>query len=106
MKLIILILGLGLGFGGGIWFGVHNPQWASDFAAKEEEWVNKGKMQATQAVKEKLDKILDKQPGTPAAGFGSSLLGGGSGGSTTDELKKLRDEQDQMLKQMASSTKK
>jgi hypothetical protein len=109
MKLIMLILGAALGFGGGVWYGVHHPKEAADLAAKQEEWINQGKMQATQAVKERLDKILDKQKTAPAAGLsftgGSSLLGS-SGGTAADELKQLRDEQDKNLKEMAAKAKK
>src|SRR3954463_12919098 len=105
MKLITLIVGLVLGFGIGVYWGHHNQEAAGNLAAKEEEWVLKGKMEATQAIKEKLDRVLAKEsppPAAPGAGFvGGSAVGGGSTGSPSsqaDALKQLRDEQDQQLK--------
>lgn len=107
MKLIILIVGLVLGFGVGVYWGHHNQEAAGNLAAKEEEWVLKGKMEATQAIKDQLDKVLAKQspaPATPGAGFvGGSALGGnnnGGGAIPADALKQLRDQQDQQLKSM------
>ena len=103
MKLITLIVGLVLGFGVGVYWGHHNQEAAGNLAAKEEEWVLKGKMEATQAIKEKLDRVLAKEssPPAPGAGFvgGSAVGGSGSSGSNqADALKQLRDEQDQQLK--------
>jgi len=102
MKMIILMVGLVLGFGIGVYWGHHNQEAAGNLAAKEEEWVLKGKMEATQAIKEKLDRVLAKEstPAAPGAGFvgGSAVGGGGSGSNQTNDLKQLRDEQDQQLK--------
>ena len=102
MKLITLIVGLVLGFGAGVYWGHNNQEAAGNLAAKEEEWVLKGKMQATQAIKEKLDQVLAKQSPAPAAsgaGFvGGSAVGGSSAAVPADALKQLRDEQDQQLK--------
>src|SRR3954454_4150032 len=102
MKMIILIVGLVLGFGIGVYWGHHNQEAAGNLAAKEEEWVLKGKMEATQAIKEKLDRVLAKEssPPAPGAGFvgGSAVGGSGSGSTQADALKQLRDEQDQQLK--------
>lgn len=101
MKLIVLIVGLALGFGLGVYWGVHHPTDAAGLAKKEEEWYLKGKVEATQAVKDKLDQVLSRQPAapaTPAAGF----LGGSPapGGNATDALRQLRDEQQQQLRGM------
>ena len=100
MKLITLLLGLALGFGGGIWYGVQHPEWAKDFAAKEAEWVRKGKEQAFEFVKTKLEtKIAQEQnPSTPA---GRSFAGGaGSGGDSTDVLKSLKGDVEAQLNQI------
>src|SRR4051812_48232327 len=83
MKLIVLILGLVVGAGGGVWYGAQHPEWAKDFAAKEEEWVRQGKEQALKTVKDKLDSLTkDSGPSTPAAG--RSFAGGTSTGSSPD----------------------
>jgi hypothetical protein len=101
MKLIILIVGLVLGFGGGVYWGHHNQEAAGNLAAKEEEWVLKGKMEATAAIKARLDQVLSSSSSshpTPGTGFvGGSAVGSGN---STDALKQLRDEQDQQLKSM------
>src|SRR6476660_2357994 len=102
MKLITLIVGLVLGFGVGVYWGHHNQEAAGNLAAKEEEWVLKGKMEATQAIKARLDQVLSSSSSssahpTPGTGFvGGSAVGGS--GNTADALKQLRDEQDQQLK--------
>src|SRR3954463_13999496 len=107
MKLITLIVGLVLGFGIGVYWGHHNQEAAGNLAAKEEEWVLKGKMEATQAIKEKLDRVLAKESPAPAAAPGAGFVGGsavggspaaGAGSSQADALKQLRDEQDQQLR--------
>ena len=82
MKLIVLILGLVVGAGGGVWYGAQHPEWAKDFAAKEEEWVRQGKEQALKSVKEKLDSLTSSGSSTPAAG--RSFAGGTSSGNAPD----------------------
>jgi hypothetical protein len=98
MKLIVLILGLVIGAGGGIWYGAQHPEWAKDFAAKEEEWVRQGKEQAFKAVKEKLDSLASSGASTPAGGrtFAGSTSTGSSGadaaalkGFVDDQLTKV-----------------
>ena len=76
MKLIVLIFGLRIGFGFGIYVGVHYPTDAAGIAAKQDEWYMKGKMEATQAIKDKLDKVLSQQ--TKPAAPGLSFAGGAS----------------------------
>ena len=104
MKLIILIVGLVLGFGIGVYWGVHNPTQAANLSQQEEQWYLKGKMEATEAIKARLDQALSKSstPSTPSSGFvgGNAVAGGGSGANAADALRQLRDEQDQQLKSM------
>src|SRR5436309_2767584 len=95
MKTIIFLLGLAIGCGGGVWWGVHHPEQAADFAKKEEELVLKGKMQATQAITAKLDQALKSQSSgssTPGSGF---LGGGPSTGGSVDTLKQILTQQQQ-----------
>lgn len=100
MKTIMLLLGLAIGFGGGVYWGVHHQEQASDLAKKEEEWVLKGKMQATQAITQKLDQALKSQSSSAAgAPAGSGFLGAAPGGAN-DALRQLRDEQQQQLQSM------
>lgn len=106
MKLIALLIGLAVGFGGGIWYGVNHPTAAADLAVKQDEWIRKGKEQALQQVKAKLDNMLSKPPGEPAApGFSRSFAGGTGGGGgrpETEALKALKGDVEAQLGQVTS----
>ena len=104
MKLIALLLGLAIGFGCGIWYGVNHPKEAADLAAKQDEWVRKGKEEALKQVKAKLDNMLTQQPsgGPSAPGFSRSFAGGGGGGSDTDALKALKGDVEAELNQVTA----
>ena len=100
-KLIVLVVGLVLGFGIGVYWGVHHPAQASDLAKKEEEWFLKGKMEATKAISEKLDKALAKEQPAPRLP-GSNFLGGSApaGGDSMEAVRRIRDEQKQELQKI------
>ena len=98
-KLLLVLVALAIGFGGGVYWGVKNPAAASDLAKKEEEWFLKGKMEATKAITEKLDKVLAKE--TTKTGAPRSTLfgetGSGNSAATAEALRKIRDEEKQQL---------
>jgi hypothetical protein len=74
-KWIFLLFGLGVGFGSGVYWGVHHPDQAATLSAQEEQQV----LEQTQALKNKLDQVINKQKSS-SAGPGASFLGGGSNG--------------------------
>ena len=82
-KWIFLIFGLAVGFGGGVYWGVHHPDQAATLSASEEQEV----LEQTQALKAKLDQVLNKQKAA-GSGFaavpGSGFLGGGNGAAPVD----------------------
>ena len=103
MKILFLLIGLAIGFGGGVWWGVRNPAKAQQLAAEEERRVLEAKIALTEAMKEKLDRILARQKdqqksGAPAgAGFVSGKAGTGG---VDPELAAFRDEQQKELAEM------
>ena len=94
-KLIALALGLAIGFGGGVWYASKHPEWAKDFAAKEEQYAIEKALQIAKATKAKLDELAARET-TSRSGPGSSFLGSGGGGAKKPdaELTKLAQEQD------------
>lgn len=90
-KLITLVLGMGIGFGGGVWWGVHHPNEAANLSAQEEQEV----LEQTQAMKDKIAKLMAKHPvsgiSLPAGVPGSGLLGGNAsaGGAVDPDLQEL-----------------
>ena len=107
MKLLFLILGLAVGFGGGVWWGVRNPAQAADLAAKQEQWVLEGKIQATEAIKAKLDRLIAREKADTAkrtgggSGFVSGRTGAAASGDGPDpELLSLREESDRQLAEL------
>jgi hypothetical protein len=104
MKLITLILGLALGFGGGIWYGVQHPEWAKDFAAKQEGWVRQGKVEVLKVIEEKL-RSPSTQPATPSSVAGRSFAGSNltdTGMNDSAKVSTLKSEVDSQLKQLGA----
>lgn len=92
-KLIILALGLAVGFGGGVWYGVQHPEWAKDFAAREEAMVLEAKLKIAKATKAKLDEVAARDAGKTPGGA-SSFVGGGGAKSAEAGLARVRQEND------------
>ena len=100
MKVIALLLGLAIGFGAGVWWGVRNPAKAESLAAEEERRVLEAKIAITQAVKEKLDRIIASQKATSAPA-GRGFVAGASRAAPLDpELLSLRDQQQRELEDL------
>ena len=51
LKLLILIVGLAVGFGGGVYWGVHHPEQASQISQEEERRFLELQIKTTEAVK-------------------------------------------------------
>lgn len=96
-KWIFLLFGLAVGFGTGIYWGVHHPDQAATLSAKEEEEV----LEQTQALKSKLDQLVNKQKSASAAAPGSSFLGGAGGEKVDPDLK----DTDQKAQQLVDTLK-
>jgi hypothetical protein len=92
IKLVVLVLGLAVGFGGGIWYASKHPEWAKDFAAKEEKYALEKSLQIAKATKAKLDELAARDSGSKATGASSFL--GGTPKKPDPEIAKLAQEQD------------
>jgi hypothetical protein len=104
LKMIFLLAGLAVGFGAGVYWGVHHPVEAKNLAEAEERKAIEYKIAVTQAVKQKLDEIINKKSANPPAGASGFVSGGGGGGGgrrTVDpDLVQARNEEDQELQQL------
>lgn len=105
LKLIMFFLGLAIGLGGGIYWSAHNPTQANSVAAAEERKFIELQLQASQAIKQKLDQLANKQQsaatgggGTPGSGFLSAHSAAPA--VTPGEISSVRDQQDQQIRQL------
>ena len=110
MKLLFLILGLAIGFGGGVWWGVKNPTKAADLATLEEQWVLKGKIEATEAIKSKLDRVIADGKAEASKRVGVGFVSGKATAGPDPGVVAARDDTDRELddlkKQLAQAEKK
>ena len=98
LKLLFLIVGLAVGFGGGVYWGVHHPEQASQLSQEEERRFLELQIKTTEAVKNKLDQIASKQSGKS---FGSGFVSGGSSGSAPDpDIAAVREQSDKQLQEL------
>lgn len=101
LKLIAFFLGVAVGLSGGIYWSVHNPSQANTVAAAEERKFIELQLQASQAIKQKLDQMASKQQqssgGTPGSGFLSSHS---APAVSPGEIDSVRDQQDQQIRQL------
>ena len=103
MKLIVLLVGLAAGFGIGVYWGVHHPTEAATLSAQEEAKFIELQLQASQAIKAKLDQIANKQSSAPAAGksfVGSGFLGKSAASGPDPDVVAARDQQDAQIQQL------
>lgn len=99
-KWIFLLVGLAVGFGGGVWWGVRNPEQAQGLAAEEERRVLEAKKQVAEAFKKKLDEIINSSRQRPTA-TGSGFLPGARGpAGPNPELVELQKEAEQEIRQL------
>jgi hypothetical protein len=94
-KLIVLVLGLAIGFGGGVWYAAKHPEWAQDFAAKEQQKFLETQLKIAKATKAKLDEMASRDPAKSPAGA-SSFVGGGAKKPDAD-IARLSQEQDAQI---------
>ena len=99
-KLIAFFLGVVVGLAGGIYWSVHNPSQANTVAAAEERKFIELQLQASQAIKQKLDQLANKQQQSSGASPGSGFLSAHSAPVVTPgEINTVRDQQDQQIRQ-------
>lgn len=100
LKLIAFFLGVAIGLAGGIYWSAHNPTQANTVAAAEERKFIELQLQASQAIKQKLDQLANKQQAT-GGGPGSGFLSAHSAPVVTPgEINSVRDQQDQQIQQL------
>ena len=101
MKLIVLLFGAAIGFGGGVYWGVHHPTQAASLSAEEERRFIQFQIKTTEAVKQKLDQIANKQSAQPGKGFGAGFVSGNSTGAGPDpDVVALRNDQNRELQSL------
>lgn len=101
MKLIVLVIGVALGFGVGVYWGVHHPTEAANLSDQEERKFIQFKIETTQAIKQKLDQIANKQTAQPGKGFGAGFVSGNSAATGPDpDVVALRNDQDRELQNL------
>jgi hypothetical protein len=105
LKLIAFFVGVAVGLSGGIYWSVHHPSQANTVAAAEERKFIELQLQASQAIKQKLDQMASKQQqssgggggGGPGSGFLSSHA---APAVSPGEINSVRDQQDQQIRQL------
>ena len=102
IKVIVLLLGLAVGFGGGVYWGVHNPDQAKKLAAEEERRVLEKQKELLQKMRAKLDQLASSRVGTSAkVGASGFLSGAQTGAAKADpEIDKLKAESEQQLAEL------
>ena len=104
IKMIVLLVGLAVGFGGGVYWGVHNPDQAKKLAAEEERRVLEKQKELLQKMKAKLDQLASSRVGTTASpkGVGSGFLSGAptAAAKVDPEVDKLKAESDQQMAEL------
>lgn len=102
-KLIAFFLGVAVGLGGGIYWSVHHPAQANTVAATEERKFIELQLQASQAIKQKLDQLANKQQQQQSSGGGpgSGFLSARSAPVVTPgEISSVRDQQDEQIRRL------
>ena len=101
LKLIVFFVGVAVGLSGGIYWSVHNPAQANTVAAAEERKFIEVQLQASQAIKQKLDQMASRQQQSPGGGPGSGFLSSHSAPAVSPgEIDSVRDQQDQQIRQL------
>lgn len=101
LKLIAFFVGVAVGLSGGIYWSVHNPTQANTVAAAEERKFIEVQLQASQAIKQKLDQMASKQQQSSGGGPGSGFLSSHAAPAVSPgEINSVRDQQDQQIRQL------
>ena len=104
IKIIVLLLGMAIGFGGGVWWGVKNPEQAKKLAAEEERRVIEKQKELLAKMRAKLDQLASSAGSTGAAAMGgrSGFVAGATGAAAKvdPEVDRLKAESEQQMKEL------